>query len=92
MRISFDPDKNKRNIRERSLPFELAAEFEFATALIQTDSRQEYGEIRYVALGSLHGRLHVLCFTETALGIRVVSFRKANEREVKRYAKVHAPD
>ena len=92
MRISFDPDKNERNIRERKLPFELAAEFEFETAHVQTDSRQEYGEARYVALGSLRGRLHVLCFTDAPDGIRVVSFRKANDREVKRYAKVQNPD
>jgi len=92
VRITFDPGKNERNIQERSLSFGLAAEFEFETAHIQTDSRQEYSEVRYIALGSLHGRLHVLCFTETSDGIRVISFRKANDREVKRYAKVQVPD
>ena len=85
MQISFDPHKNERNIRERGLSFELASDFEFETATIQTDLREDYGEIRYVALGSLHGRLHVLCFTETHDGIRVISFRKANNREVKHY-------
>jgi len=88
VRIAFDPSKNERNIRERNLPFDLAAEFEFETAHIQTDTREAYGETRYIALGSLHGRLHVLCFTETPDGIRVISFRKANEREVKHYAQV----
>ena len=92
VRISFDPSKNKRNIRERDLSFDLAEDFEFETAHIHADSRQEYGESRYIALGSLHGRLHVLCFTETADGIRVISFRKANDREVKPYAKVQSPD
>jgi uncharacterized DUF497 family protein len=92
MHITFDPDKNERNIRERDLSFELASEFEFETAYVEADSRRAYDETRYVALGSLHGRLHVLCFTETADGIRVISFRKANNREVKRYAKVQTPD
>lgn len=92
MHISFDPGKNERNIRERKLPFEQAAEFDFENALIQIDTRQAYGETRYVALGGLHGRLHVLCFTETLDGIRVISFRKANEREVKRHAQIQAPD
>ena len=92
MRVTFDPGKNERNIRDRNLPFELAAEFEFDTAYIHADSRHEYGETRHVALGSLHGRLHVLCFTETPDGIRVISLRKANEREVKHYAKVQTPD
>lgn len=92
MRVTFDPGKNERNIRERGLSFELVAEFDFETAHIQADSRREYGETRYVALGSLRRRLHVLCFTETPDGIRVISFRKANEREVKRYAKIQTPD
>jgi hypothetical protein len=92
VRITFDPGKNAQNIRERGLPFEHAAEFEFETAHIRTDERHAYGETRYVALGRLHGRIHVLCFTETADGIRVISFRKANDREVKRYAKVQTPD
>jgi len=38
-----------------------------------------------VAVGLLEGRLHVLCFTETPDGIRVISFRKANAREVRRH-------
>ena len=90
MRVYFDPTKNERNIRERGLPFESAANFEFESALVLVDDRREYGETRYVALGYLAERLHVLCFSEAADGIRVISFRKANLREVSRYAKVQA--
>nr|WP_316641851.1 BrnT family toxin [uncultured Roseateles sp.] len=92
MQITFDPGKSERNRRERNLPFERAAEFEFSTASIHVDLRHDYGEARYIAVGRLDGRLHVLCFTETAEGIRVISLRKANEREVKRHAKVQAHD
>jgi hypothetical protein len=92
VRVTFDPGKNERNFRERGLSFELAAEFDFETAHVQADSRREYGEKRYVALGNLRRRLHVLCFAETPDGIRVISFRKANDREVKRYAKIQSPD
>lgn len=92
MRIDFDPAKNERNHRERGLPFEYAAKFDFSSALIAVDDRKEYGEVRYVALGMLGERLHVLCFTEITDGIRVISFRKANSREVARYAKVQTTD
>ena len=85
MQISFDPAKSERNAAERGLPFELAVEFDFETALIWQDMRREYGEMRYVAIGRIGERLHVLCFTETDEGIRVISLRKANGREVKRY-------
>ncbi len=92
MRITFDPEKNARNIRERGLSFELASEFEFESAVVRKDERREYGEVRYVALGRLGDRLHVLCFTETEEGIRVLSFRKANVREENRYAKLQTSE
>ncbi len=90
MRITYDAAKNERNIRRRGLSFDRAADFEFESARIYIDKRKDYGETRYVALGRLDGRVHVLCFCETEDGIRVISFRKANSREVKRYAKVEA--
>jgi len=85
MEITFDPAKSETNLRERGFGFELAASFDFAAALIWIDDRFDYGEIRYSALGPVHGRIHALVFAETETGIRIISFRKANKREVKRY-------
>lgn len=85
MRIEFDPDKNLRNIRERGLPFEQAEEFDFETALIEADDRHNYGEVRITAIGRLDNILHVLIFTMRGDALRVISFRKANKREVRRY-------
>ena len=90
MRIHFDPKKNEHNLRSRGLSFESVLEFDFDSALVMTDERHDYGEIRYVALGYLGSRLHVVCFTEEADGIRVISLRKANTREIVRYAKAQA--
>ena len=92
MRISYDSAKNQQNVRDRGLSFDSAAEFDFEGALYAVDKRQDYGETRYVAVGMLGVRLHVLCFAETLDGIRVISFRKANVREVNRYAKAKAAD
>ncbi len=85
MQIEFDSAKNEKNIRERDLSFERVREFNFETANVTIDDRRDYGEVRYVATGYLEQRLYILCFTETTLGIRVISFRKANNREVKKY-------
>ena len=85
MEISFDPAKNTRNIELRGLSFETVADFEFETALFSQDQRQAYGEVRMRALGLLNMRVHALVFVETPLGVRVISFRKANQREVKIY-------
>lgn len=85
MRIEFDPAKSDRNAAERKLPFSRAAEFDFDTAKLAEDTRRPYPERRFVAVGYLGTRLHVLCFTPIDDGIRVISFPKANRREVKRY-------
>jgi uncharacterized protein len=83
VRIEFDENKSRRNARERRLPFTLAADFDFSTARVTEDRRSDYPECRFVALGYIGRRLHVLCFTPIADGIRVISLRKANTREVK---------
>lgn len=85
--ISFDPVKNEKNIAERGISFERVLEFDFETALFREDRRRDYGEVRMQALGFLGHRLHMLVFVEIESGIRVVSLRKANKREVKCYEK-----
>jgi len=85
MEIEFDPAKNEKNIRERGLSFEAVSQFDFETAVFFEDSRRDYGETRWRALGLLQGRVHALAFVWIGSRIRVISFRKANKREVKRY-------
>jgi uncharacterized DUF497 family protein len=83
--ISFDPAKNERNIASRGISLEAAEQFEWDTAMIAEDLRKEYGERRFQALGFIAGRLHVLVFTPRAGKIHVISLRKANRREMRRY-------
>ena len=85
MSVSYDSDKNKRNIEHRGLSFDRVADLDWDNAWIYQDERNEYNEIRFIAYSMLEKRLHFVCFTETEDGIRVISFRKANSREVKRY-------
>ncbi len=67
------------------MPFDLVVEFLWDTAVIIPDLRFAYPEARYVATGMIADRLHVVCFTQVEVGIRVISFRKANQREIARY-------
>jgi uncharacterized DUF497 family protein len=85
MIIEFDPAKSARNARTRGLPFERATEFDWETAIYWEDTRKAYSEHRIVGLGYLEKRLHVLCFIHISDGVRIISFRKANSREIKRY-------
>ena len=89
MKIEFDANKNETNIRERGLSFVRAADFDFDGAIIKQDKRKTYPEVRYVAVGVLDAKLHVLCFTPIDNGIRVISFRRANPREVKNYEQTY---
>lgn len=85
MTISYDPAKNDRNIAERGISFELAADFEWPSAFVVEDRRENYGEPRFQALGFIGNRLHVLVFTPRAGLVHVISLRKANPREVMKY-------
>ncbi len=85
MKLIFDQGKDEENIRQRGISFETAVRFELNTALIWKDTRTEYGEARYCAIGHIGDRLHVLVFTPRDDAMRVISLRKANKREVKRY-------
>ncbi len=66
---------------------DLAEHLDWATALIWEDTRKDYGERRYCVLGFIAGRLHSAVFTPREGKPRVISLRKANRREVKRYEK-----
>lgn len=85
MEITFDPRKSERNLRERNLGFEQAADFDLA--MVTYDNEVRNGEKRLIAAGYLNRRLHILCFLPKSDGIRVISFRKANDREARKYGK-----
>jgi uncharacterized DUF497 family protein len=85
MKIDFDPVKSEQNIKLRSLSFDRADDFDWQTAIYYEDNRLDYPEKRVIALGFLGVRLHVICFTPIDGGVRVISFRKANRREVRYY-------
>ncbi|AIA56824.1 hypothetical protein Acaty_2p0010 (plasmid) [Acidithiobacillus caldus ATCC 51756] len=54
--------------------------------VVAQDNRKDYGEPRFVALGALNGRVMVVVYTQRGSGVvRIISFRKANSREVKVY-------
>lgn len=81
MRIEFDPAKSEKNARDRGLPFTMAEAFDFESALIVTDTRRDYGETRYRAIGRLNEAIAVVVFTPRLDAIRVISLRLANRKE-----------
>jgi uncharacterized DUF497 family protein len=82
MEYEFDPFKAAGNIVKHGIAFEAALDFDWETALIRADVRRAYPEPRYFALGLLNGRLHAMAFCLRQGAVRVISLRKANDREV----------
>jgi uncharacterized DUF497 family protein len=85
MRVTFDPVKNTRNIAERGLSFDLVAYLEWETSIIWEDDLRDYGERRMRVLAFLGARLHAAVFAWRGSAIHVISFRKANKNETRRY-------
>ena len=85
MEISFDPAKRKTTLALRGLDFADAARI-FEGPIYETeDDRFDYPERRYSTIGLLDGRMVVIIWTETEKGRRIISMRKANEREQAKY-------
>ena len=87
MEIEFDPAKDEANIAKHGLSLQAAERFDWDTAFEREDDRFDYGEVRFVALGLIGDRLHVLVFTEGSHedAVRAISLRPAEKHEVRFY-------
>jgi len=63
MQVVFDPAKDAKNIKDHGVSLNRAADFDLDSAMVDVDTRQDYGEIRYHAVGWLDARLYALTFT-----------------------------
>ncbi|WP_291525263.1 BrnT family toxin [Acidithiobacillus sp.] len=86
MEITYDPTKDAANVAKHGVSLALAIELEWESAVAWPDVRREYGETRMAAIGYIGLRLYYVAFVDRADGRRIISLRKANQREVKRYA------
>ena len=85
----YDWDERKRrlNLLKHGVDFAEVESFEWETAAIRPDRRRDYGEDRYIAFGTIGGRLHTLIYTPRDGRVRIVGLRKANPREERSYEK-----
>ena len=82
MRITYDPAKREKTLADRELDFEDAAEVFADPVQTDEDTREDYGERRYVTVGYLRGRMVVVVWTpRDGDERRIISMRKANARE-----------
>jgi len=86
MDFEFDPTKDESNLEKHGLSLADADGFEWESAVVREDTREQYAERRFEAKGYIGDRLHVVVFCLRTDAVRVISLRKANPREVKSYA------
>jgi len=86
MELDWDEAKRKINLQKHGLDFDDARHLDWDAATYIEDTRFVYPEPRFWAFAkTLSGRLHVVTFCIRGTKVRIISFRKANDREVKRY-------
>lgn len=85
MEYEWDESKRQSNLKKHHADFQDVPLFEWDTALISEDRSEDYGEIRYRALGFMNNILMMLVFTMRGERIRVISLRKATRQEIKSY-------
>jgi uncharacterized DUF497 family protein len=87
MDIEFDPRKDAENVASRGISFTSVKEGDWNDAILWSDDRFCYYEERINALVMIGDRLHFVSFTLRDTVMRVISVRKANNREIRRYGK-----
>ena len=85
MQYGWDNAKNARNVDKHGVSFEAVRDFEWDDAMVRQDVRKDYGEVRKIALGLIHGRVFYCAFVDRADHRRIISLRKANNREIRKF-------
>jgi uncharacterized DUF497 family protein len=81
VKIEFDPAKRQAIVEHRGLDMARAGEIFARSTLTIADDRKDYGEPRFITIGRLDGRMVVSVWTPRGAARRIISLRKANDRE-----------
>jgi len=79
MDIEFDPKKRDKTLAERGLDFAHAHEVFAGRHFTAEDIREAYGEVRYITVGKLKGRMIVMVWTPRGDARRIISMRYASQ-------------
>ena len=86
MNFEWDDAKSEACFQQRGFDFAYAAHaFLDPDRMVRADTRHSYGEDRFQLMGRIEGRLYMVVYTPRADSMRIISARKANQREVHDY-------
>lgn len=84
--FEWDPKKAAANVKKHKIDFQAARRvFDDLFAYIEEDTSEDYGEERRIAIGMVDDLLIAVVFTERGEQTRIISARKANSHEQRRY-------
>ncbi len=83
--VEWDEAKRAANVRKHDVDFAIVDVLDWSEAHISEDIRRDYGETRWIAMAPYRNRLYVVVYVLRGDEMRVISARKANEREVRTY-------
>ena len=86
MAVQFHKAKREKTLQERGLDFARAVEVFGGTHFTGQDKRQNYEEDRFITVGWLDDNMTVMVWTPRGEVRRIISMRKANDREKTLYA------
>ncbi len=85
MEFEWDEDKRQRGISKHQVDLLYAAGVFEGPVLIAADDRGEYGEDRFIAIGTVRGEVFVVVFTRRGDKVRLISARKGGRRDRRKY-------
>ena len=85
MEFSWDETKRRSILAERGLDLSDCGEIFEGLRVDILDDRIDYGEIRFITFGLLKNRLCAVVWTQRGDTTHLISLRKANDREQKKY-------
>ncbi|WP_225029426.1 BrnT family toxin [Xinfangfangia pollutisoli] len=85
MKCTSDPAKRAKTLAERGLDMDHAGEVFAGPTVTFEDDRFDYGETRFITVGFMVERMVLIAWTPRGPTRRIISMRKANDREQRTY-------
>lgn len=92
MEIEYDSGKDAANVAKHGVSLAEATELDWDTLLAMEDRRRDYGECRMIGYALQGERLYCVVFTDRGTVRRIISLRKAKNREIMRYVQACEDD
>jgi uncharacterized DUF497 family protein len=90
MLFTCDPNKSRANHFKHGIVLEFAQYLDWTKEVVWQDVRYNYNEVRMSGLVPLEGKIYAVVYVLRAESTRMISLRKANNREMKLYEKKHS--